>query len=172
MIHYRTILVLVCAPVFGQQYTISTIAGDGTAGAFLNYPTSVAVDQEGDVYVADWSGFIRKIWVKDGATVPVFSFDIDFTAASRNVEAYMVIPQRKNRSLIILEKRSPRALVPSAKIRTFTWVAIGRFYLEAIGQDFNRFETRWVISALLRAFSWPFSLFSLRPWVSRYVLAA
>jgi sugar lactone lactonase YvrE len=71
MIHYRTILLLVCAPVFGQQYTISTIAGAGTAGAFLNYPTSVAVDQEGDVYVADWSGFIRKIWVKDGATTIV-----------------------------------------------------------------------------------------------------
>jgi sugar lactone lactonase YvrE len=65
---YRTILLLACAPVFGQQYTISTVAGNGTAGAFLNNPTSVAVDQRGDVYVADWSGFIRKIWVSDGAT--------------------------------------------------------------------------------------------------------
>ena len=34
---------------------------------FLSNPTSVAVDQRGDVYVADWSGFIRKIWVRDGA---------------------------------------------------------------------------------------------------------
>ena len=65
--NYRTILLLACAPVFGQQYTISTIAGNGTAGAFLSSPTSVAVDQRGDVYVADWSGFIRKIWVRDGA---------------------------------------------------------------------------------------------------------
>ena len=68
MTDYRTILLLACAPVFGQQYTISTVAGNGTAGAFLNNPTSVAVDQRGDVYVADWSGFIRKIWVSDGAT--------------------------------------------------------------------------------------------------------
>jgi sugar lactone lactonase YvrE len=68
MVNYRTILLLACAPVFGQQYTISTIAGHGAAGAFLSNPTSVAVDQSGDVYVADWSGFIRKIWVRDGAT--------------------------------------------------------------------------------------------------------
>ncbi|HEV8414694.1 MAG TPA: hypothetical protein VGQ49_13955 [Bryobacteraceae bacterium] len=68
VINYRTILLLVCAPLFGQQYTISTVGGNGTAGAFLTYPTSVAVDQRGDVYVADWTGFIRKIWVKDRAT--------------------------------------------------------------------------------------------------------
>jgi sugar lactone lactonase YvrE len=66
----RTILLLACVPVFGQ-YTISTIAGNGTSGAFLNNPTSVAVDQAGDLYVADWSGFIRKIWVRDGATAIV-----------------------------------------------------------------------------------------------------
>ena len=65
---YRTILLLACAPVFGQQYNISTIAGNGAASAFLSSPTSVAVDQRGDVYVADWSGFIRKIWVQDGGT--------------------------------------------------------------------------------------------------------
>jgi sugar lactone lactonase YvrE len=67
----RTILLLACAPVFAQQYTIATIAGEGTAGAVLNNPTSVAVDQQGDVYVADWSGFIRKIWIKEGATTIV-----------------------------------------------------------------------------------------------------
>jgi hypothetical protein len=61
----RMILLLACTPVFGQ-YDISTIAGKGTAGAFLSSPTSVAVDQSGNVYVGDWSGFIRKIWVKDG----------------------------------------------------------------------------------------------------------
>jgi len=71
MIHYRTILLLACAPVFGQQYAISTIAGNGAAGAFLNNPTSVAVDPAGDVYVGDWSGFIRKIWARDGGTTIV-----------------------------------------------------------------------------------------------------
>lgn len=60
-----------CSTLFGQPYTISTIAGSGTAGAFLSSPTSVAVDPAGDVYVADWSGFIRKIWVKNGATTIV-----------------------------------------------------------------------------------------------------
>src|SRR5713226_3698477 len=69
--HYRTILLLASAPVFGQQYTISTIAGNGVAGAFLSNPTSLAVDQAGDVYVGDWSGFIRKIWVRDGAITTV-----------------------------------------------------------------------------------------------------
>jgi sugar lactone lactonase YvrE len=71
VIHYRRILLLVCAPVFGQQYTISTLAGNGAAGTFLNYPTSVAVDEGGDIYVADWSGFIRKIWVRDSAVTTV-----------------------------------------------------------------------------------------------------
>jgi hypothetical protein len=69
--HYRTILLLACAPAFGQQYTISTIAGNGVAGAFLSNPTSVAVDSAGDVYIADWSGFIRKLWVRNGATTIV-----------------------------------------------------------------------------------------------------
>src|SRR5947209_465585 len=69
---YRTLLfLLVCAPIFGQQYTISTIVGDGVAGITLNYPTSVAVDSAGDVYVADWSGLIRKIWVKTGGVTTV-----------------------------------------------------------------------------------------------------
>ena len=71
MIHYRTILLLACTPLFGQQYTISTIAGDGAAGVALYNPTGVAVDSAGNVYLADWSGFIRKIWAGDGATTIV-----------------------------------------------------------------------------------------------------
>lgn len=31
----------------------------------------MAVDSAGDVYVSDWSGFIRKIWLKDGGTTVV-----------------------------------------------------------------------------------------------------
>jgi sugar lactone lactonase YvrE len=64
-------LLLACVPLFGQQYTISTIAGNGAAGVVLNYPTSVAVDPAGDVYVADWSGLIRKIWVRNGGATTV-----------------------------------------------------------------------------------------------------
>jgi sugar lactone lactonase YvrE len=60
-----------CVPLFAQQYTISTIAGEGAARTSLNFPTSVAVDSAGDLYVSDWSGFIRKIWVKDGGTTVV-----------------------------------------------------------------------------------------------------
>jgi hypothetical protein len=67
----RAILLLACAPLFGQQYTISTIAGDGAAGAFLNNPTGLALDSAGNVYVADWSGLIRKFWVRDGASTVV-----------------------------------------------------------------------------------------------------
>jgi NHL repeat len=66
VINYRTILLLACAPVFGQQYTISTVGSDGAVSPLSN-PTSIAVDQRGDVYLGDWSGFIRKIWVRDGA---------------------------------------------------------------------------------------------------------
>jgi sugar lactone lactonase YvrE len=65
---HRTILLLACAPLFAQQYTIATIAGNGVAGAYFTYPTSVAVDAAGDVYVADWSGYIRKIFVRNGAS--------------------------------------------------------------------------------------------------------
>jgi trimeric autotransporter adhesin len=71
VISHGTILLLACAPLFGQQYTISTIAGGGAAGAFLNNPTSVAVDIAGNVYFTDWSGFIRKIWAVDGAITTV-----------------------------------------------------------------------------------------------------
>ncbi len=70
--HHRTILLLACAPVFAQQYTIATIAGNGVAGGYFSNPTSVAVDPAGDVYVADWSGYIRKIWVREGA-VTIFA---------------------------------------------------------------------------------------------------
>ena len=69
--HRRILLALACLPVFGQQFTISTIAGSGVAGVALTYPTSVAVDQAGDVYVADWSGLIRKVWVRNGGTTTV-----------------------------------------------------------------------------------------------------
>jgi sugar lactone lactonase YvrE len=62
---------LACSPLFGQQYTISTVAGDGAAGPILNYPTSVALDSEDNVYVGDWSGFIRKIWAGGGAITTV-----------------------------------------------------------------------------------------------------
>jgi sugar lactone lactonase YvrE len=65
------ILLLACAPVLAQQYTISTIAGDGAAGPILNYPTSVTLDSEDNVYVSDWSGFIRKIWTRGGAITTI-----------------------------------------------------------------------------------------------------
>jgi sugar lactone lactonase YvrE len=71
MTNHRTILLLACAPVFAQQYTIATIAGNGVAGVNFNYPTSVAVDPAGDLYVADWSGYIRKVWVREGAATIV-----------------------------------------------------------------------------------------------------
>jgi sugar lactone lactonase YvrE len=69
--HYRTLLLFVSAPLFAQQYVISTIAGNGVAGVSFNNPTSVAVDAAGDLYVSDWSGYIRKIWAKNGATTIV-----------------------------------------------------------------------------------------------------
>ena len=74
--HCRVLLLLACVPVWGQQYTISTIAGNGAAGILLNSPTSVAVDSAGDVYVSDWSGLIRKIWVKGGGTTTVAGIGI------------------------------------------------------------------------------------------------
>jgi hypothetical protein len=66
-----TILLFACSPLFGQQYTISTVAGDGAAGPILNSPTSVALDSEDNVYVGDWSGFVRKIWAGGGAITTV-----------------------------------------------------------------------------------------------------
>jgi hypothetical protein len=63
-------ILLTCAPLFGQQYTISTLAGD------LNYPMSVAVDSSNNVYVADWSGYIRKIWADNGSVTIVAGIGI------------------------------------------------------------------------------------------------
>jgi len=71
MTNHRTILLLACAPVFAQQYTIATIAGNGVAGVNFSYPTSVAVDPAGDLYVSDWSGYMRKVWVREGAATIV-----------------------------------------------------------------------------------------------------
>ncbi len=71
MIYHKAILLLACGPLFGQSYTISTIAGGGVAGTSLYNPTSVAVDIAGNVYFGDWTGFIRKIWALDGAITTV-----------------------------------------------------------------------------------------------------
>ena len=68
---FGPILLLCCLPMFAQQYRISTIAGEGVAGVSLNYPTSVAVDSEDNLYFADWSGIIRKISVRDSAVTVV-----------------------------------------------------------------------------------------------------
>lgn len=65
------ILLFACAPVFAQEYTIATVAGNGVAGAYFTNPTSVAVDSAGDLYVGDWGGRIRKVWVREGATTIV-----------------------------------------------------------------------------------------------------
>jgi len=64
-------LLLACVPLFGQQYTISTVAGNGVAGTVLTNPTTLAVDPAGNLYVGDWDGYIRKIWVKDGTATIV-----------------------------------------------------------------------------------------------------
>ena len=69
MIIGRSILLLACVPLFGQMYTISTIAGGGGAGGTLYNPTSVAVDLAGNIYVGDWSGCIRN--VRGGAILAV-----------------------------------------------------------------------------------------------------
>jgi hypothetical protein len=71
VIRFRPILLLVCVRLFTQQYTISTVAGVGADGTYLQYPTSVAMDASANIYVADWSGFIHKIWARDGAITTV-----------------------------------------------------------------------------------------------------
>jgi hypothetical protein len=71
ILQFGPILPLACASLFGQQYIISTIAGEGGGGASLNNPTSVAVDSADNVYISDWSGIIRKISAKDGAVTVV-----------------------------------------------------------------------------------------------------
>jgi sugar lactone lactonase YvrE len=63
---HRAILLLACAPLLGQQYTISTVSSP-----ILNYATSVALDSEDNLYISDWSGFIRKIWAGGGAVTTV-----------------------------------------------------------------------------------------------------
>jgi len=65
------IVLLSCAPALAQQYSISTVAGQGVAGVVLNYPTSVAVDSSGDLYIADWSGYIRKVSVNGNTATSV-----------------------------------------------------------------------------------------------------
>jgi trimeric autotransporter adhesin len=71
MTRYPAILLLTCATALAQRYAISTVAGLGVAGVVLNYPTSVAVDSAGDLYVADWSGYIRKVWINESAATIV-----------------------------------------------------------------------------------------------------
>jgi sugar lactone lactonase YvrE len=71
LLQFGLILPLACASLFGQQYTISTIIGEGATGALLHNPTSVAVDSADNVYVGDWSGIIRKISTRDGAVTVV-----------------------------------------------------------------------------------------------------
>ena len=68
---HRALLLLACAPLFGQQYTIATIAGGDPAGPVLFNPTSVAVDSGGNLYFADWSGYVRELRARDGVIAPV-----------------------------------------------------------------------------------------------------
>ena len=68
---HRALLFLVCAPLFGQQYTILTIAGANPAGPILYNPTSVAIDSAGNLYIADWSGYVRELRARDGVIAPV-----------------------------------------------------------------------------------------------------
>jgi sugar lactone lactonase YvrE len=67
VIHRSAVLLLACVPLFSQSYTISTIVGGASAGLSLYNPTSVALDPAGDLYFADWSGLVRKLWARDGS---------------------------------------------------------------------------------------------------------
>jgi trimeric autotransporter adhesin len=55
------LLILSCAPLLAQNYVISTLSLNGFS---LNNPTSVALDQASNIYVADWSGFVRKFSIR------------------------------------------------------------------------------------------------------------
>ena len=89
------------------QGIITTVAGNGTAGfggdggpatsASLNFPTSVAVDQSGNLYIADmWNHRIRKV-SPDGIITTVagngtrgFSGDGDLaTKAAAELDAFV-----------------------------------------------------------------------------------
>src|SRR5882672_4554928 len=61
---------------FGQQYTITTLAGNGTAGfldgsdlsaAQFNNPNALAIDSKGAIYVADTGG--QRIRLISGGSV-------------------------------------------------------------------------------------------------------
>jgi hypothetical protein len=67
----------------GQRYVISTIAGEARSGPVLYNPTSVAVDAAGNVYFADWSGLIRKIWARDGSMSTVAGVGISVSRGPR-----------------------------------------------------------------------------------------
>src|ERR1043165_3897875 len=63
-------LAVAASAAFGQTYTITTLAGDGTAGlgdtstppVRFNFPAGVTVDTSGNVYVADSNNSrVRKI---------------------------------------------------------------------------------------------------------------
>lgn len=91
MIRRCVLLLLTCAPALAQQYAISTVAGKGMAGVTLNYPTSVAVDSSGDLYVADWSGYIRKVSVNEKRTTIVAGIGIlGYSGAGGRAYAAMI----------------------------------------------------------------------------------
>src|SRR4051794_24074495 len=61
---------------FGQQYTITTLAGSGSAGfvdgsdlsaAQFNNPNAIAIDSKGGIYVADTAG--QRIRLISGGSV-------------------------------------------------------------------------------------------------------
>src|SRR3954465_9634747 len=71
---------LACA-AWSQQYTISTIAGNGTAGfggdngaaaaSQLNAPYGLAIDSKGNLYIADSSN--HRVRMVSGGTIPTIA---------------------------------------------------------------------------------------------------